>query len=95
MTSSAPNNTDVWLIAQFLEMMSAERGAAANSLAAYGRDLRNYMEFLFHRGIGLKAVGTDDVRGFLADAEHSGMARTTAARRLSAVKQFHLFLLFV
>lgn len=92
MKSSALNSLDARLIGRFLEMMSAERGAAANSLAAYGRDLQSYMEFLTAKGIALKAVGTDDVRGFLADAEYLGLARTTAARRLSAVKQFHLFL---
>ena len=92
MKSSALNSLDARLIGRFLEMMSAERGAAANSLAAYGRDLQSYMEFLTAKGVALKAVGTDDVRGFLADAEYLGLARTTAARRLSAVKQFHLFL---
>ncbi len=92
MKSSALNNMDARLIGRFLEMMSAERGAAANSLAAYARDLRSYLEFLTARGVTLKAVETDHVRGFLADAEYLGLARTTAARRLSAVKQFHLFL---
>ncbi len=92
MKSSALNSLDARLIGRFLEMMSAERGAAANSLSAYGRDLQSYLEFLIAKGVALKAVGTDDVRGFLADAEYLGLARTTAARRLSAVKQFHLFL---
>lgn len=73
-------------------MMSAERGAAANSLAAYGRDLQSYLEYLVGVGSPLKSATTDDVRGFLAEAEHLGLARTTAARRLSAVKQFHGFL---
>ncbi len=73
-------------------MMSAERGAAANSLAAYGRDLQSYLEYLAGVSSTLKNANTDDVRGFLAEAEHLGLARTTAARRLSAVKQFHRFL---
>jgi integrase/recombinase XerD len=92
MKNSALNSVDARLIGRFLEMMSAERGAAANSLAAYGRDLQSYVEFLAARGVALKSSGTDDVRGFLADAEIHGLARTTAARRLSAVKQFHGFL---
>ena len=47
MKNSAPNNSiDARFIARFLEMMSAERGAAANSLAAYGRDLQSYLEYL-------------------------------------------------
>jgi integrase/recombinase XerD len=92
MKSSAPSNLEARLVGRFLEMMSAERGAAANSLAAYGRDLQSYLEFLTGQGVALKSVGTDDVRRFLAQAEALGLARTTAARRLSAVKQFHLFL---
>ncbi len=92
MKSSAPNNADYRLIGRFLEMMSAERGAAANSLAAYRRDLHSYLEFLKSKNVVLKAAQTNDVRGFLADTEYHGLARTTAARRLSAVKQFHLFL---
>jgi integrase/recombinase XerD len=92
MKSSAHNNVDARLVARFLEMMSAERGAAANSLSAYGRDLQSYLEYLSGIGVLLGSASTDDVRGFLAEAEHLGLARTTTARRLSAVKQFHLFL---
>jgi integrase/recombinase XerD len=77
-------------IGQFLEMMSAERGAAANTLAAYERDLRDYAAFL---GGQAAEAGPDDIRRFLAHLEAQGMARTTAARKLSAVRQFHHFLL--
>ena len=93
MKNSARNNVDdTKYVARFLEMMSAERGAASNSLSAYGRDLQSYLEYLVGVGSHLKFASTDDVRGFLAEAEHLGLARTTAARRLSAVKQFHGFL---
>ena len=71
-------------------MMSAERGAAANTLAAYARDLGDYAEFLaFPPG----EAGPEHVRAFMADLEARGMARSTAARKLSAVRQFHHFLL--
>ncbi len=77
----------------FLEMMSAERGAARNSLDAYRRDLVDYHGYL--HGIGRTALtaASDDVRGYLAHLDDIGMARTTVARRLSAVRQFHGFLL--
>ncbi len=71
-------------------MMSAERGAAANTLAAYERDLRDYAGFL---GGQAADAGPDDIRRFLAHLEAQGMARATAARKLSAVRQFHHFLL--
>jgi len=77
---------------RFLEMMSAERGAAENSLQAYGRDLTHYVAFLATRGVGLLASSSDDIRAYLMNLEEHGFARTTAARRLSAVRQFHQFM---
>ncbi len=80
------------LISRFLEMMSAERGAAQNSILAYGRDLEDYSAFLATRQKDPKTASSDDVRAYLADLEVRGMARTSTARKLSAIKQFHLFL---
>lgn len=77
---------------RFLEMMSAERGAAENSLQAYGRDLSHYVAFLEARGVGLLSASSDDIRAYLVSLEEQGFARTTAARRLSAVRQFHQFM---
>jgi integrase/recombinase XerD len=80
------------LIGRFLEMMSAERGAARNSILAYGRDLEDYTTFLRSRTQDATSASSDDVRDYLADLERRGMARSSTARKLSAVKQFHLFL---
>lgn len=77
---------------RFLEMMSAERGAAENSLQAYERDLQHYAAFLEARGGALLTATSDDIRSYLASLEDHGFARTTAARRLSAVRQFHQFI---
>jgi integrase/recombinase XerD len=77
---------------RFLEMMSAERGAAENSLQAYGRDLTDYVAFLGERGVALLSASSDDIRAYLGSLEKHGFARTTAARRLSAVRQFHQFI---
>jgi integrase/recombinase XerD len=80
------------VIDRFLEMMSAERGAARNSILAYGRDLADYAGFLATRGQAMADASSDDVRAYLADLDVRGMARSSAARKLSAIKQFHLFL---
>ena len=77
---------------RFLEMMSAERGAAENSLQAYGRDLTHYVVFLETRGVAPLASSSDDIRAYLVSLEEQGFARATAARRLSAVRQFHQFI---
>ena len=86
------NTTQNRHVDRFLEMMSAERGAAENSLQAYGRDLTHYVAFLEARGASLLASSSDDIRAYLASLEDHGFARTTAARRLSAVRQFHQFI---
>lgn len=74
-----------YLIENFLDMMAAERGAGANTLAAYRRDL---LDFAGHAD---PATATRaDVRAFLAGL--SGMAASTQARKLSALRQFYGFL---
>jgi len=80
------------LIERFLEMLSAERGAARNTLEAYRRDLDGYGEFVSRLGVGIAQADADAIRGYLAHLEAQGMARTTSARKLSAVRQFHKFL---
>ena len=80
------------LIERFLEMMAAERGAAANTLAAYRRDLEAYGAELAAAGADLKEAGPDDIRRHLAGLEAQGLARSSAARKLSAIRQFHRFL---
>jgi len=79
-------------IDRFLEMMSAERGFARNSLAAYERDLASYQQHLSERAVAMTAASRDDIRAYLEHLDRTGMARTTAARRLSAVRQFYRFL---
>ncbi len=76
----------------FLEMLAAERGAAANTLDAYRRDLEHCEEFLSGRRRNLGDAETDDLRAYLRFLTASGMAPRTAARRLSALRQFYRFL---
>ncbi len=77
------------LIEAFLEMMSAERGAGANTLAAYRRDL---MDFAAHAKTGIEAASRDAIRAYLARLSSGGMAASSQARRLSALRQFYGFL---
>jgi len=76
----------------FLDMLAAERGAAANTQEAYRRDLTDYLDWLAGRGLEPASAETDDLRGYLAAQDARGMARSTVARRLSALRQFHKFL---
>ncbi|MFM9974245.1 MAG: site-specific tyrosine recombinase XerD [Beijerinckiaceae bacterium] len=80
------------LIPRFLEMIAAERGAARNTLDAYSRDLSDYRDFVSARSVGLLDAGTADVRAYLANLDDRGLMASSAARKLSAVKQLHRFL---
>lgn len=86
------NGRDQRLIERFLEMMSAERGAARNTLAAYERDLEAYAAFLNAAGTGLQQASPEYIRNYLASLEAEGLKASSAARKLSALRQFHNFL---
>jgi len=83
---------DQQLIENFLEMMSAERGASIHTLAAYQRDLKRYHRYLSHLGKSAKSCNADTVRAFLGSVEGEGLAAASQARILSSVRQFHKFL---
>lgn len=81
------------LVDAFLEMLSAERGAAKNTLAAYGRDLKGFGAFLHKRKFHLQNADAPLIRRYLDSLSSSGMSAATAARQLSAIRQFYRFLL--
>nr|WP_314257143.1 site-specific tyrosine recombinase XerD [uncultured Devosia sp.] len=79
-------------IGAFLEMMSAERGAAKNTIDAYRRDLSDYSGFVTGKGKTLLDVERDTVTAYLERVKLDGLSASSAARRLSAIRQFHRFL---
>jgi integrase/recombinase XerD len=74
-------------------MMAAERGAARNTLAAYAADLAGFAAFLGARGRGMAQASADDVQAYVRGLHAAGLSARTAARRVSALRQFHRFLL--
>ncbi len=81
--------TDQEILAQFLEMLAAEKGRAQNSLAAYSRDLNHFLE---HTNASFLTVADEDIRQYLAFLYKEGLKVGTVARRLSAIRQLYLFL---
>ena len=80
-------------IAPFLEALGAERGAAANTLAAYRRDLEHFTGWLRGAGADPESAGRPEIEGYLAMLEAKGLSPATRARRLSAIRQFYRFAL--
>lgn len=79
-------------VESFLEMLAAERGAARLTIAAYRNDLGDFAGFLAASGRPVEAGSTEDLRRYVAGLARAGMAPRTTARRLSALRQFHKFL---
>lgn len=71
-------------------MMSAERGASANTLAAYRRDLLDFGGAVARWGMDFRSVSSAQTKRYISSL--SGMATSTQARRLSALRQFFAFL---
>jgi len=77
----------------FLEMLAAERGAARNTLLAYRADLDDFAAFAAARGVAPAACDAAALQAYMAGLQRVGLAARTATRRLSALRQFHRFLL--
>ncbi len=80
------------LVALFLDMQAAERGAGENTLAAYRNDLDDLTAHLRSLGKTILNADTDDLRGFLKSLGERGFAASSLARRLSATRQLYRFL---
>lgn len=84
-------------LARWLDHLRALKGAAANTLAAYGRDVGQFLDFLSHHHGGTEGVaaltglGQPDLRAFMADLRRHDISPRSMARKLSAVKGFLAF----
>lgn len=83
---------DASLIEQFLEMMAAERASAANTIAAYDRDLRDAIAHFSRQKKQAATATRATIESYLASLSASGMSAATQARKLSAIRQFFAFL---
>jgi integrase/recombinase XerD len=76
-------------VAEYLGALQSERGASRNTLAAYRRDLDDYLKHLRARRLEPTAAGPDDVVGWIEHLRRRGLAPSSVARRLSAVRGFY------
>ncbi|MDH5530011.1 MAG: site-specific integrase, partial [Paracoccaceae bacterium] len=83
-------NAGRWISA-FLEAQAAELDAARNTLLAYGRDLKDFADWMGQRKLHFDAVQRADVEAYLVACEAEGLSRATRARRLSSIRQLYRF----
>ncbi|MEA2556195.1 MAG: integrase/recombinase XerD [Actinomycetota bacterium] len=88
-------------VQRFLDHLAVERGLSTNTVDAYRRDLRTYLTFLSKRSLeDPEAIDEKVLRSFLASVsasthgeEEAPYRSASVARRLSAVRSFHRFML--
>ncbi len=81
------------LAEEFLDYLSVERGLSANTLAAYRKDLENYLGFLKKKKIAsLDDVSRHEIMDFLLSERDRGLEPSSVSRRVVAIRVFHRFL---
>ncbi len=91
---ATPLGAGAWprYVEAYLEMLTAERAAAHNTIESYRRDLASFHAFARSRRVAPEAADADLIRHYLGAEAGKGMSARTTARRLSALKQFFRFL---
>ncbi|MGR3794662.1 site-specific tyrosine recombinase XerD [Vannielia sp. SX4] len=85
-----PGTAERWISA-FIATQAAELDAARNTQLAYARDLTDFAEFLDRKTVQIEAADRATIEAYLVDCEAQGLAKSTRARRLSAIKQLYRF----
>jgi integrase/recombinase XerC len=77
------------LVAEFLGHLAAERGASAETVRAYRADLLGAAAFFAGRGLkDVAALDLAALRAWLAGLRRAGLARSSLARKLAALRSF-------
>ena len=81
-------------VAEYLGALGSERGLARNTVVAYRRDLRLYVDLLADRGREhIESVTPEDVSAYVRDLQLADLAPASIARKVSAVRGLHRFLI--
>ncbi|EBA03471.1 tyrosine recombinase XerD [Rhodobacteraceae bacterium HTCC2150] len=88
---TAPKDDMRLWISTFLEAQSAELDASENTLLAYARDLKDFQDWIARQKLDFQTTSREDIEKYLINCDAQGLAKSTRARRLSAVKQLFRF----
>lgn len=79
-------------VTEFVAWLVAERGRSPNTVAAYERDLTGYVDWLASRGRTVLDASGHDVVELVAARRAAGLAPSTVARQLAAIRMLHRYL---
>jgi integrase/recombinase XerD len=89
-TDAARRPMSHW-VQSFLEAQAAELDAATNTQLAYARDLTGFAAWLTDRKLHFATATQADIEAYLIGCAAEGLAKSTRARRLSAIRQLFRF----
>jgi integrase/recombinase XerD len=75
----------------FLNAQYAEYQSSENTILAYKHDLNSFIDFLIKENATLDTASQKDIENYMIHLDHNGLAASTRARRLSAIKGFYRF----
>lgn len=78
-------------VREFLSYIRVEKGLAQNTIAAYGRDLKCFLQFANERRLRADTATRSDVVDFLASLYHRGLDSRSVARYLVTLRHFFRF----
>jgi integrase/recombinase XerD len=79
---------ETW-ISTFLAAQAAEQDAARNTLLGYGRDLKDFANWLSRQKSDFARATQSDIEAYLIACDAEGLSRATRARRLSSIRQLY------
>ena len=89
---SPPSPSDTQ-IDRFLAYITVEKGLAANTIEAYGRDLSDLRRYMVTQDMdNLSAAGSRHIIGFLTTLRDRGLSARSQARVLTTLRRFYKFL---
>ena len=78
----------------YMSHVAAEKGLSRNSVESYGRDMREFLECMSRLGRQHAVkITREDIVGFLDAMRKRGLAVSSRARSMSAVRGFFKYLL--
>ena len=81
------------LIQEYVDYCRIEKGLAANTLAAYGRDLRRFEGFCAERRLMLLEARSKDLNEFVDSLYRAGLSSRSIARYMASVRNFYVYLM--
>ncbi len=85
---------DSTLVEEYLHFLAVERGSSLNTLEAYSRDIRQFLEFAEASGVASSlAVNPEHVTAFLGELRGQGLSSASVNRKLAAIRGFYKYLL--